>query len=367
MNKDFHYYGTYCAAIIAGYGHDAALETAYSAQFTDTCSLTYLKKTGAPLNAATTQLQSELINERTDIVSRQRITRIWSAFHFLPADLYSPVKGGKLYRNKAHLICGPDGELVKETVELAKGCGHQAEGLALHVLADTWAHRGFAGTPSLVINNTNDNFFAIIEEDGRPVRKRIVFHENIRAGDDLDNMKYIRSVYHASEKSVMNLGHGRAGHLPDYSFARYVYMPAWGGYKEIFKDNPNEYYNAFTQMIYALRYFKGDINSFETGVYDTELVKPYENEITDILTKRQLDASEDWKRLGERLSGEEIPPFDIDAYTREYAIASENAKAKTAAGKFFQAAIKQKSMVTERIFTSGNLLAGFSKRVGGEG
>ena len=26
----------------------------------------------------------------------------------------------------------------------------------------------------------------------------------------------------------MNLGHGRAGHLPDYSFAHYRYQPAWG-------------------------------------------------------------------------------------------------------------------------------------------
>ena len=31
----------------------------------------------------------------------------------------------------------------------------------MHVLADTWAHRNFAGTPSLVINNTTGYFVVV--------------------------------------------------------------------------------------------------------------------------------------------------------------------------------------------------------------
>ena len=42
----------------------------------------------------------------------------------------------------------------------------------------------------------------------------------------------------------MCLGHGRAGHLPDYSFMRYRYLPAWGNYEEIIKNNPEDYMHA---------------------------------------------------------------------------------------------------------------------------
>ena len=101
----------------------------------------------------------------------------------------------------------------------------------------------------------------------------------------------------------MSLGHGRAGHLPDYSFMRYKYLPAWGKYEEVIKDNPSDYYKAFCQMVYALRYLRGDHESFEADRYDTEKVSPYDAKIKEILEKRQLDACADWKAFGEQLSG----------------------------------------------------------------
>ena len=74
--------------------------------------------------------------------------------------------------NKYRLICGPNGTLVKDIVELAKGKPLQSVGIAMHVLADTWAHRNFAGTPSLAINNTNDEFYEFItDEEGEHKRK----------------------------------------------------------------------------------------------------------------------------------------------------------------------------------------------------
>ena len=57
----------------------------------------------------------------------------------------------------------------------------------------------------------------------------------------------------------MNLGHGRAGHFPDYSFARYKYMPAWANYRAVIKDNPMDYASAFTQMIYAMKFLRGEV------------------------------------------------------------------------------------------------------------
>lgn len=158
----------------------------------------------------------------------------------------------------------------------------------------------------------------------------------------------------------MNLGHGRAGHLPDYSFVRYTYLPAWADYEEIVKDNPSDYYHAFCQMIYAMKYLRGVYPDFETGRYDTEAVGIWEQEIRGILGKRQLDACDDWKAFGEMLSGEVIPEFAITCYQQEYLQAGKKNQDNTFLGQFILAAMSQKSMVTNKIFMSQNLLAGFS-------
>ena len=361
MQIDFHYYATYCAAYLAGYSHEDSLAIAYSAQLVDCCSETFVSKIQAPRAAVTTQQQLELADTGTDLISLQNITRIWASFHFLPGDLYAEISGRpRIYKNKYRLICDVNSDLLIETVHLAKGKSLQAAGIAMHVLADTWAHRYFAGTPSLVINNTDYHFFERIEGDKGEPWRRITFIHNPIKGDDPDQSVYVNSLYQGNENSIMNLGHGRAGHLPDYSFIRYKYLPAWGRYAEIIKNNPADYYHAFTQMIYALKYLRGMTDVFEKDTYDTVLVAPWEVRIHEILKKRQLDASADWKALGEELSGQEIPDFDQDQYQAEYISAEAEDKDDTVLGHFILAALAQKSMVTNKIYKSGNRLAGIS-------
>ncbi len=363
MQRDFHYYATYCAAYLAGYSHEECLSICYSAQFVDWCSVTLLSKLKAPLSAATTQLQLEMMDARVDRVGLQDITRIWASFHFLPYDLYATRKRcGKKYLDKFRLICKPNGDLLVDTVELAKGKSLQAVGVAMHVLADTWAHSYFAGTPSFAINNTNYHFYEIVPDGDRFIERKVKFIHNPGTPDDFENSVYVNSLYQTSENTIMNLGHGRAGHLPDYSFMRYKYLPAWADYQEILKDNPKEYFSAFCQMVYALRYLHGDIQTFEKDTYDSEKVAPYEARIKAILIKRQGEpgASKDWKALGEELSGCTIDDFDIERYQDEYTGAEKEQKDSTFLGKFILAALSQKSMVTNRIFKSGNKLAGYS-------
>lgn len=361
MQKDFHYYATYCAARIAGYSHDQGMEICYSSQLVDWCSKTFLSKLSGPPAAATTQLQLELMEARTDLVGLQDITRIWASFHFLPYDLYAPVKRGfRTYRNKYRLICQPNGALVSDTVELAKKRGTQAVGIAMHVLADTWAHRNFAGTPSLVINNTDAYFYELVEQEGEEQWRPVRFRHSPGAPDELEQGLYSNSIYQWEESSIMNLGHGRAGHLPDYSFARYKYLPAWADYEESFKDNPTEYYKAFCQMIHAMQYLRGAVPDFSLDTYAYEVAARWAEEIRSILNKRQLDACADWKALAEKIAGREIEDFDQKKYQAEYLAADKAEKAGTFLGAFFLAAMAQKSMVTNAIFRSGNLLAGFS-------
>ena len=357
MQKDFHYYATYCAARLAGYSHAEGAEICYSAQLVDLCSATLLEKLRAPKAAATTQLQLELMQARTDLIGLQNITRIWASFHFLPYDLDAEVRwSGRTYRSKYRLICRPNGALLKETVELARKRGTQAVGIAMHVLADTWAHSYFAGTPSLVINNTDYYFYELLPGgEERPVR----FRHSPGAQDDPEQGLYSASIYRWEENSIMNLGHGRAGHLPDYSFIRYKYLPAWGGYEEIVKDNPAAYYKAFCQMVYAMRCLRGG-ESFALDTYDEERVAPWAAEIRAILEKRQLDACADWRALAEKIGGEAPEDFDLEKYQAEYRAAAEADRDESFLGAFFIAAMAHKSMVTNRIFRSGNLLAGFS-------
>ena len=359
MQEDFHYYATYCAAYIAGYTHEECLKICYSAQLVDLCSKTFLIRIGGPLQAATTQLSLEMMDIRKDVLGLQEITRIWASFHFLPYDLYAKVdkKVCKKYLYKYRLICDTNSDLLVETVNLAKNNGLEAIGLSMHILADTWAHRYFAGTPSLVINNPS-GFVELVEENGELKERKMKFRNSPFKADDLENGIFTSSMIQSNENTIMNLGHGRAGHLPDYGFIRYKYMPAWKNYEEIVKDNPKDYYNAFCQMVYAFKFFRGEIKVFEKNTYAFDEVEKYKEKINAILKVRQLSMSEDWKRFGESLSNETIPPFDLTKYEKEYKEASE--KDETYLGKFILAALKQKSMVTNRIYKSKNPLAGIS-------
>lgn len=360
MQEDFHYYATYCAAHIAGYTHDECMDICYSAQLVDWCSKTFLMRIGGPKQAATTQLSLEMMDIKKDLLGLQEITRIWSSFHFLPHDLYANVdkKVSKSYLYKYRLICDTNSALLLDTVNLAKGKGAQAVGIAMHVLADTWAHRYFAGTPSLVINNAT-GFVELIEaNDGTLKEQKMNFRNSPFKPDDLDNNIFTCSMLQASENAIMNLGHGRAGHLPDYGFIRYRFTPAWKNYDVIVKDNPADYYNAFCQMVYALKCLKSKNKEFELNTYAYADVEKYKDRINEILRARRLSMSEDWKAFGESLSHKTIEPFDLSKYEQEYVNAGD--KDTTYLGKFILAALGQKSMVTNRIYNSKNPLAGVS-------
>ncbi len=360
MQEDFHYYATAAAALLAGYSPEESLEIGYASQYTDCCSRTVLKRLKGPKGAATTQSKTELADARTDLLGLQDITRIWSSFHFLPGDLYASLPHrGRRYMQKYRLICQPRSGLVKDTVQLAEGSGTVEAGLAMHVLADTWAHRCFAGTTSLVINGARD-FYEIRTEDGVRKEQKISFNHNPITPDDVDRGNYTNSFRRDEENAIVNLGHGHAGHLPDYSFMRYRFMPAWGNYEIVEKDNPAEYYCAFCQMVNALRFLSGSEEDFDPEETGSPEAEKYRDRIMEILEKRQLLASEDWKSFWESLCGIPMEDFSQEKYEREYRESAPGDRDSTFLGRFFIAAMKQKSMVTNKIFRSGNLLAGLS-------
>ncbi|MCF0145432.1 MAG: hypothetical protein HUJ73_02475 [Eubacterium sp.] len=352
MQVDFHYYATYCAALIAGYSHEEAQDIGYAAQHVDDFTRNYIRSMGGPEAAATTQSQSELMRFPTNASGRHDMTQLWTAFHFLPRDLYAECPRGRnnIYMHKYRLICGPNGELLKDTMKLAKDKDLQSVGVAMHVLADTWAHRYFAGTASLVINNCDGRIYEIVDEKG--TREKVHFNYNPFSRDNAITKKYGKSIYSTSEHSTMNFGHGRIGHLPDFSFMRYEYYPAWNLGNPMVKDNPSEYYKAFSQMVYGLKYLRGDIPEFQTDTYADEEILPWDAEIREAIGRRQTLASKDWKAIGEKMSGKSLEDYDIYRYRKEFIDAAH--KRETFLGKFIVSVRAQKKMIAEKIRESGN-------------
>lgn len=78
----------------------------------------------------------------------------------------------------------------------------------------------------------------------------------------------------------------RIGHLPDYSFIRYRYLPAWADYEEVIKDNLKEYLHAFAQMIYAMKWMRREIPALAMDSYAWDVIAPLRDDIEAILTKR---------------------------------------------------------------------------------
>ena len=71
----------------------------------------------APLSAATTQTQMEMMEADPSILCLQDITRIWASFHFLPGDLtVKKPHCSRRYLNKYRLICQPNSTLLLETL-----------------------------------------------------------------------------------------------------------------------------------------------------------------------------------------------------------------------------------------------------------
>lgn len=274
MNKDFHYYGTYYAARFAGYSRADAEEIAWAAQMVDDFTESEFGHHFPNRDAIFT---SQTLGEMASICSYEDVTdeifqhlrRVWAVFHFLPGnysnsslqmnDGFDFGKYNFSYERELRdfkCICTPNSELVKFLVESVRvNCTSNIRvGILMHVIADTWAHQGFCGSPNRNINNI----------------------ENLSGQS--------RNLIHSYDigKDYMNLylGHARLDHLPDYGFAQYTYKPSWSK-DSIAVDNVQRFFDAFCQMVEALQYINGYYNPFS----DFELKGYYrENEQDNIPT-----------------------------------------------------------------------------------
>lgn len=337
MNLDFHYYGTYSAARLAGYYADDAKVIAYYAQFVDECSKDFLIKNNIKDGTPTVQSDEEL---RALFISLKPYTEdeleeaaeIWGAFHFLPGNVNDEISPGGMSNSQKLIfkrLCMHDSILAVQTVKNAKANGTlPAIGMAMHILADTWAHCYFAGIPEKFINDVPGDVW---EAD----KNKSKSHYSCTPSNPL------------RDKSITYLGHARMGHLPDYGFMKYSYCPAWKNGAELIKDNPADFMKAFGQMIAALQYIKGDKENFNPGDF-AKLGRDTECRIQSIINTKKADTCVEWKEFIENYLFSEdeggLEDFDKDKCVNEY-LSAGNIN-QTDLFKFLDAAKAHKQFVT---------------------
>ena len=157
MHIDFHHAATYVIARNAGFNHDEAAVVSYAAQYVDDAV------TEGPVvfnNGAMYQRISPAhpSADAANLDNKQnRMT--WLPFHFLPGNHGLPAGENPPGTFIDKLVCTQDSHVAKDMIRSCintqgRPYSLQRLGITMHVLADTFAHQGFAGVKDEVNNGT---------------------------------------------------------------------------------------------------------------------------------------------------------------------------------------------------------------------
>ena len=283
MDLNFHYYVTYSAARKAGFSDADALLIACAARYVDECEDVTVQSIG-------TIFRDNLKDTfETEKVRRAVQAVIWPAFHFLPGDyeafedyLTTQYRRGQR-RSEYKLICGPESRLIDKLVQAAKECyqgsGDDQEkrkkalvrtGIAMHTLADTFAHQGFAGISSYDVNEVYQ-VMHLPPETGRAPEELFTVQPELKKR--FAKISYCvpgRYSPAPSKSSFGNLGHGRIGAYADIPSEVLLYRAQWRDPRAswILRYNPLEFYCAYLQMTDAMRYI---LDSDATASFQTRM------------------------------------------------------------------------------------------------
>lgn len=206
MNIDFHYYGTYAAARLAGWPVEDARLIAHAAQYVDDCEKKRLRHIPDGIPTVQSILSLAVHDILWDEPFKREIARVWPVFHFLPANYDEhglpaiPYQGAEEHastlsewhwdedaENQYRYICAENSPLAAAIVNGVAALREEpyyphAVGLTMHVLADTWAHMRYAGLPSWFMNTG-----AIMDKLPEPVFSATDMHDEICWQHDADS------------------------------------------------------------------------------------------------------------------------------------------------------------------------------------
>lgn len=243
MMSDFHYECIRVLAHRAGFDAAESEILAYASQYTDHATEHKpIQVKNLPLEARPQIVRGlfnpvctahEALQYVTQWKSQDAQRKVYISFHFVPPSAYST-------KAPFDFIVQPDSELVRHWVTQAlDDCATATEGsatrlscliragIALHSLADTWAHQGFSGRWS-----PSDN----------DVQERQVW----------TNGQWQSLPLHASMvlDAAPDVGHAEVGEMADDGALRFRYRRA-SNRVLVVRDNPTEYLQA-AGTIYAL-------------------------------------------------------------------------------------------------------------------
>lgn len=383
MNMDFHYYATYLAARVAGYEKEEAKIIAYAAQYVDESDSGMIDKKllpGLSETTATIESMGTLLGRNMDLVREEKEIResehIWRSFHFLPGNIHeeddrkvytgerkysrrflgmhllgTPEYGEKEARAFS-LMCQPNSVLSEKMVNDVKKNKDKPYylellGIRMHVLADTWAHRYFAGTPSWWVNEAPKDVYYV--PGGERMEYSLLQDFSIK-----DFNKYMADNYFLatppmpSFRSFSYLGHGRMGAVPDVPFMHYEYRPKWS-HADVEKNNPEEFLLAFRQLVYAMNCVKEQFY-YERNVYG-DISEEMEENLRTVFENKEYKASKAaalWKPVIDKFYPGEAA-FLSDFNKEEWKTEAGNAEDKkdTHYYCFNYSALKHRRFVTE--------------------
>lgn len=231
MQIDMHYFGTYCLARAAGIPRKNAHIIASAAQYVDDAAqqLNLDFQDGAMLVAkATAHHMLDIKN-----IEKRDQRQVWVPFHFLPgnAGLVAGENPDGSFINK--LVCKPYSPVA---VDLLNKCMNDIDkdyalhrlGITMHVFADTFAHKGFAG----VIHRVNK------------VKDLKCHNFNMGFFDELKSKALSRKF---------PMGHGAALTCPDMPFLKWSYTNGLG--ENVNRDNLEDFTNAAYDLFGQLGLF----------------------------------------------------------------------------------------------------------------
>lgn len=387
MNIDFHYYGTFLAARIAGFEEEEAMVIAHAAQYVDESNASMVD---SELNNLLGMQPQPTVMDNSEYAkyyehpfskwSSDQLTEIhraWMPFHFLPGNLENeiPYQGVTSYDgwfsnwklddeqlNHFKLICNSNSNTVLSMINNTSYSESVPNlhmiGLRMHVLADTWSHKYYIGTPAWYINDAGNTVQELYE--GKWFDLNFIINSSylpVIGQDKPDTRDYCALPPEATYDGTVYLGHGRMGHLPDYPYLHYKYSPQWksnnqGNDKEIEKDNPTEFMSAFTQMVYALECIKNN-SPFELNKY-ASLDADVKAKIQDVINIRKVDQSDDWNNLIDELYGSKIAPFNKNAWHQRFtAVSTADDKKNTDYYLFNEAALNHMALVENILYDKG--------------
>lgn len=388
MDKDFHYYGTYIAARLAGFSTNDAETIAYSAQYVDDSIEYYgrimkLDENGlefiprATCHDAINELGWNLLEPLAPVkVADKDIHRVWMAFHFLPGNYpQTPLPNQVTIDDNdtkinMELLCLPRSHL---TANIIKEKSTQASywlqllGIKMHAYADTGAHMYYAGLQSTQLNDAHQDVYDITDDNNTKLTWIWGWDwMGYKLGSEICTPPM-------GTDSIFYLGHGRMGHLPDYPWMKYAYQPEWLS-ESITKDNPSEFMRTFLEMVLALKYQRTDGGTFDYSSIEEDIMElkksiseflPVINDL--LITKPDLTGVTSynevietrcdlWKKelsVGGRLANLGLPnDYDPDSWVKE-ARKPKNKIQDTNYYKFNVAAIEHANFVREELLDEG--------------